>query len=408
MKQQINLTIALLSLAALFAVTPYSAWALTAANTQIVNNASLTYNDGVIARTANAVPVIVTVTLVPGTPIVSKGPDQTTPYIGTDTQLTNTFTVTASNTNGPDSYSLTPAIIAATNASGASLTLTSPASPAVLGATVTLAGSTATVLNVPADGNSGDSQVNGIAVNDLIVVNNDLANPRLVTAITDNASGTSTITVAPALTGGAPGAGVLVAEQKTVTVTLKSGTITTAGQSIVITKQLTIKSTTDPSKSADTSATPTTDTYTNGKLNLSKYVRNVDRLPTMTGTGTKYTYNSNDYWPAGITAKPGETLEYILVGSNAGTGSVAAANIADMLPTSYVTLKLLAYNGSSADFTYDNNGTISYLTAASGDDQATYAAPNLSVNVGTGSSFASGGNIPINGVIRVLYQVSVN
>jgi len=406
MKQQYNLTIALLCLTIMFAMTPLSAWALTASNTQIINNASLTYNDGVMARTANAVPVIVTVTLVPGTPLVTKGPDQTTPYTGTDTPLLNTFTITAANTNGPDSYTLAPSIGGTANASGETVTLTSPASPVVLGSTVTLSGSTAAVLNVPADGNAGDSQVNGIAVNDWIVVNGDTANPRQVTAITDNAAGTSTITVAPALAAGAPGAGVLVAEQKTVTVTLKSGTIATGGQSIVITKQLTVTSTSDVSKTA--TAGPITDTYTNGKLLLSKYVRNVTAVPTMTGTGTKYTYNSIDYWPTGITAKPGETLEYILVGTNSGTGSVTAANMTDVLPTSYVTLKTLVYNGNSADFTYDNNGSVSWLTAVSGDDQATYAAPNLSVNVGTGSSSGSGGSIPVNGTVLVLYQVSVN
>ena len=400
--------LAFLCVLALSVVSGGSAWALTASNTQIINNASLTYNDGTGPRTVNATPVVVTVTLAPGQPTVTKGPDQTTPYVGPNTPLTNTFTITASNTNGPDTYSLTPAIIATTNATGDSVALVSPASPVLLGATVTLASSSATVLNVPADGNSGDSQVNGIAVGDWIVVNGDTANPRQVSAITDNATGTSTITVAPALAAGAPGAGMLVAEQKTVTVTVNSGTITTIGSNIVITKQLTIASTTDPTKTANTSATPTTDTYTSGLATLTKYVRNVTAVPTMTGTGTKYTYNAIDYWPSGITAKPGEALEYILIANNSGTGSVTAAAITDALPITYVSLKTGVYTGAR-DITYFNEtGTASYLTSGGGDDAATYASPTLTVNVGTGATSAAGGTIAAGTTVRVLYQVTVN
>src|SRR6185369_3649231 len=112
MKQLFRININLLCLLGLFAMTPLSAWALTASNTQIVNSASMSYNDGTGVKTANALPVTVTVTLVPGQPTVSKGPDQSTPYASANTPLTNTFTIIASNTNGPDTYTLTPAITA--------------------------------------------------------------------------------------------------------------------------------------------------------------------------------------------------------------------------------------------------------------------------------------------------------
>lgn len=413
MKQNFGINITLLCLVGLFAMAPASAWALTAANTQIINNASMSYNDGTSTKTAVAVPVMVTVSLIQGQPTVTKGPDQTTPYTGINTPLTNTFTITASNTNGPDTYSLTPAITATLNATGSSVTVASitplsgpQTSPVLLGATVTLVGSTATVLNVPADDNSGDSQVNGIAVGDWIVVNGDSANPRQVSAISDPATGTATMTVSPALTDGAPAAGLLAAEQKTVTVTVNSGTITTAGQSIIITKHLTITSTTDPTKTAVT--TDITDTYTSGLATLAKYVRNVDRVPTMTGTGVKLTYNAIDYWPSGITAKPGEVLEYILVASNSGTGSVSASAITDTLPTTYVTLKTGVYAGL-ADFTYYNeSNTPSYLTAAAGDDAATFATPTLTINVGSGATSALGGTIASGAAVRALYRVTVN
>lgn len=400
MKTISNIHILLLLLTFAFALSAEKGWANTAANTQIINQAQLTYNDGAGLKTVNATPVVVTVSLIPGVPTVTKGADQTTPYAGSDTQLTNTFTITASNTNGPDNYSLTSAINAMGNASGASVAVTSPASPVRLGATLTLVGTTASVLVVPSDGVS-DAAVNGIAQNAWVVVNGEA---KQVASIVDNAAGTSTITLASALAT-APGAGVLVAEQKTVTVTLKSGTITTAGQNIVITKHLTIASTTDPTKTA-TSA-DITDTYVSGLATLTKYVRNV--TSSTAGTGTKYTYPvGTDYYQAGITARPGETLEYILVATNTGTGSVTSSAITDTLPTTYVSLKTGVYSGGR-DITYFNeSGTPSYLTSAAADDAATYAAPSLTVNVGTGATSAAGGTIATGATVRVLYQVTVN
>ncbi len=405
-----------LILIAILLVSAGGAWALTASNTQILNQASLSYNDGTGVRTVNSLQVVVTVTLIPGTPTVSKGPDQTTPYTAPNTPLTNTFTITASNTNGPDTYSLVPAITATVNATGSSVTLTSPASPVKLGATVVLSGSTTTVLNVPSDGNlpnapvyNTDGEVNGIAVADWIVLNGDTANPRQVTAITDPASGTATITVGIAFAS-APAVGQLVAEQRTVTVTVDSGTITTVGQNIVITKHLTIASTTDPTKTV-TSA-DITDTYTSGLATLAKYVRNVTAVPTMTGTGAKYTFSGIDYWPSGITAKPGEVLEYIMVANNSGTGAVSASTITDALPVTYVTLRTGEYTGGR-DITYINESAVaSYLTSAAGDDAATFAAPNnLTVNVGTGATsglVGGGGTIAAVATVHVLYQVTVN
>ena len=401
MKNLIRMHFSLFCLLLIFAAPTGSAWALTASNTQIINNASLSYNDGTGTKTVNAIPVIVTVTLIPGTPTVTKGPDQTTPYTGPNTPLTNTFTITASNTNGPDNYSLTPAIIATTNATGATVILTSPSSPVRLGATVTLSGCTATSLKVPSDGVSGPA-VNGIANGATIVVGTDVAT---VNTVTNTGSGIATITLNGTGLSAAPGAGVLVGEQKIVTVTVNSGTITTAGQNIIITKQLTIASTTDPTKTA--TAGPITDTYSSGLATLTKYVRNV--TTPAAGTGTKYTYPvGTDYYPSGITAKPGETLEYILVATNSGTGSVSAAAVTDTLPTTYVSLKLGQYSGGR-DITYFNEtGTPSYLTSAAGDDAATYASPTLTVNVGTGATSAAGGTIISGATVRVLYQVTVN
>lgn len=372
-------------------------WATVAANTQIINNASLTFNDGSATRTVYATPVIVTVLLVPGTPGGSGVNPSPVQYTGTDTQITNTFTIVAGG-NGPDNYTLTPVITGQTNAAGASATVSAPSSPVILGATITLAGSTTGVINVPFDG-TADGRVNEIAVDDVVVINND-GIVRAVTAVVDSASGSS-ITVNPVL-GSAPPAGVVVAEAKTVTVTVKSGTITATGSNIVITKTLEAASVTDPTKKITIG--PITDTFNSGAATLTKYVRNVT---TASGSGTSHSYNSATYYLSGVTAKPGDVLEYLLIATNSGTGSVSSAVVTDAIPTSYVVFRTGVYSGSS-DVTYVNEaGTPSYLTA-NGSGAASYSSPTLTVYVGTGATSSAGGTISAGNSVFVLYQVTVN
>jgi hypothetical protein len=242
--------------------------------------------------------------------------------------------------------------------------------------------------------------VNGIANGAVIVVNGEA---RTVTGVSDNASGISTITVGVGFST-APSAGVLVAEQKVITVTTLSGTITSSGSSIVITKHLTVTSQADNTKTITSS--DITDTYVSGLVTLTKYVRNVTNA--ITGS-TSVAYGGNTYYASNVTAKPGEVLEYLLVATNSGSGSVSASTVTDALPTTYVSLKTLAYNSGAADFTYFNeSGTASYLTAAADTDAATYAAPNLTIYVGTGATSSAGGTIAAGATVRALYQVTVN
>jgi len=384
-------------LALLVFCLPQAAQANMASNTQIINNAQVSYNDGAAAQTASS-SVTVTVALVQSAPTVTAGSNQTTAYTGVDTQQSNTFTVT-STANGPDSYSLTPSNTGATNASGSSTHVDTPASPVTLGATVTVAGSTTTVINVPSDG-TADSSVNGIVVGDTVVIGSDSS---VVDAISDNATGTSTITLHTALASGAPAAGVLVAERQTVTVHVLSGTITTAGTSIVITNTLTVASTTDASKTTTSGAI--TDTYTNGLINFAKYVRNVTNA--IVGGGNTASYGGNTYYTTGVTAKPAEVLEYLLVIANAGTGTCSAAYITDGLPVTYVDFRTKPYSGSTAVTYVDESGTPSYLTSTSDTDAATWASPTLTVYVGTGATSSAGGTIAASATVRVLYQVAV-
>jgi surface adhesion protein len=398
MKTKHQIIFALLSVTLFLTASAGSAWANVAANSSIINNATLSYNDGTGTRTATA-SVTVTVALVPSIPTVVPGPPQTTSYNGPSTLLTNSFTVTAS-ANGPDTYNISSAITGQTNNSG-NATATPQTSSISLGATVTLSGSTTTAIVVPSDGTSNNS-VNGIVAGSTVVIGVDT---RTVQSVSDNATGTSVVTLSSALTA-APAAGIVVAEQKTVLVDVTAGNITTSGTNLMVTKNITVTSATNSSITV-TSGT-VTDTYTSGVATLSKYVRNVTTPASVTGSPSPYVYNSTNYYPTGVNAKPGEVLEYILVASNSGSGAVTSSVITDVLPTAYVTLLANAY-GSAREVTYvSDTGAASYYSAASDLDQATYAAGTLTVRVGTGATNSAGGSIPATSFVLALYRVTVN
>jgi hypothetical protein len=401
MKNYLKPYYCLLCCALLVAVSAAPARANLAANTQIINQAQLSYNDGVSTKTATA-SVTVTVGLVAAAPNIIPGPPQSTSYTGAATTLSDSYTITA-GANGPDTYNLSATVTGSTNTSGATAAPT--ALSVALGATVTTVGSSSTVLVVPADGNLPGEMpgVNGIAVGDTVVIGTDT---RTVIAISDNASGTSTITLNSPLTGGAPGVGVLVAEQKVVTVTVTAGTITTTGTNVTVSASITATSVS--SAGATLTSGSVLNTYTSGVATLTKYVRNAS-VPS--GSGVPYIYSGINYYPAGVTAKPGETLEYILVASNSGSGAVSASVISDVLPTGFVTLKPNAY-GAGKEVTYvSDTNVVTTLSAALDADAATYDAglKTLTVYVGTGATNVAGGSIPGgNKSVLVLYQVTLN
>jgi uncharacterized repeat protein (TIGR01451 family) len=376
------------------------AWANLAANTRITNAAQMSYIYGGNSCIATA-SVAVKVSLIAAAPtIVAQGP-YTTQYTGPATTLTDTFVITAGS-NGPDTYNLTAKVTGETNGTGAYAVVVAPTS-IVLGASVTVDGSTATIINVPSDG-IVNSSVNGIEVGDTVVINGEV---RTVTAIDDEASGTSTITLGTALSS-IPAAGVLVEEQKTIQTQVISGTITTVGTNLVVTDTITATSATSPNPATTSSAV--TNTFTKGLASFAKYIRNV--TTSAAGSGATYQYPPTTgpiYYTTGVTAKPGDFLEYILVSTNSGSVPVSSSVVTDILPTTYVSLKTGVYSGETKDITYvDDTGTASYLLLASGSDAATYVAPTLTVNVGTGATKSAGGTIPVGKSVLVLYQVNVN
>jgi hypothetical protein len=219
---------------------------------------------------------------------------------------------------------------------------------------------------------------------------------------------------------GIPAAGVLVSEQKTIQTQVTSGTITTVGTSVVVTDTITATSATAPAVTTTSSAV--TNTYTSGLATLKKYVRNVTTANNTAGT-TSYAFNGNTYYwkdntsgaPA-VNAKPGEVLEYILVASNIGSGSVLSSVITDVVPATYVTFLMGAYGGAGSDIKYwpDSTavGTSSIFSAAStNDDPAQYVTSTITVNVGGNpppSLPTVGGTIASGVTVIVTYQATVN
>ena len=78
------------------------AMADVAANAQIVNQATLSFDDGSGPQIINA-SVIVTVAHVPGIPTLNSPADGAIAYSGASTPLDFIYTITA-NGNGPDTY----------------------------------------------------------------------------------------------------------------------------------------------------------------------------------------------------------------------------------------------------------------------------------------------------------------
>lgn len=392
------LILCLLLLGLLLGSSAATAWADVAANTRIINQATLSYDDGSGVQTVNA-SVSVTVDLVAGIPTLDTPPDDTTPYVGPATILPFTYTITA-NANGPDTYAISSTVVGEVNTATADASV---AGSVDLGATITVSGSTTLVLQVPSDGAS-DNSVNGIEAGNTIVVGGEVVT---VDSVSDPASGTATITLSTGTPlSGPPAAGVSVLEQQTFSVNVQAGTILTPGTDIVVTVD------TQASSTAGSATDQVIATFTSGTATLTKYVRNLTFAAGNTGgTGSKsFTLNATtyDYYTGGVTGRPGDILQYVLVADNTGTGPVSTCTITDQLPTAYVTLSPDVYAATAEVIYVDENGTEHQLTMESDSDQAAYAASTLTANVGTGAGAATGGTLVGGKSVYVAYQVTIN
>jgi hypothetical protein len=377
------------------------ALANTAANTAIVNRATLTYNGSQTASSS----VTVTVNLVPATPNISIS-GGTAAYTAANTPAITDSVVITSTSNGPASYTVTPSVTASTNTT---LPTVSGVTTVSIGASVTTGISTTTAIRVPASGASGNgAAVNGIAVNDTIVFISGTTYARTITGTTDNGDGTFSLTLdTPIAPANVPAAGVQVGERMTVNLAALPGTVVAQGTPVTTTVQALVSTT---GAASATAATAPANSWTTPNPNVSfqKYSRNLTTA-SGSGTATSFTINTvtSSFYTTGVTGKTGDTIEYVVVATNNGAIDLTTCAINDVLPTAFVNNPLGAYGGKEI-FYIDTNNVTSQITAAGvGANQASYVAPNMIVNVGVGANATTAGSIPAAKSVTIAYQTTI-
>jgi hypothetical protein len=392
-----------------------NAFANVAANTQIVNKATLTYAGG----TAESAVVTVTVSLVAAQPTVTLKTGTDAVYTGPNTPtISDTLTVTA-NANGPATYTIAPSVTNSTNVTSSTpATVNASATNITLGASVTTGNSGTTYIIVPAGLVAGNT-VNGIGVGSLIVfTSNGSEHPVTVTGITANATaGTYTISWDSSqalLSTDIPPAGTQVGERKSVSLVVSPGMAQTLGTAITVEVTAAVSL---PGASKSVTTTPlNTWTTTVPNVSVRKYVRNV--LSPVVGTGAYTPSVAFDgsatlptYYGVGVIGKTGDILEYVVIATNTGTTDLTGCAISDLIPIAYVTFYPGQYSGSKDVFYIDTNNATSTFTAAGVNvNQASYVAsntPNLIVNAGIGASNSATGTIPAGKSVTIAYQVKI-
>lgn len=391
--------------AALFGIVlllPGAVYASTAANTTITNEATVSFsdNDG-NAQTPVTASVAFEVNLVPSAPLVDAPAPIDPASESTTYNLLFTLTGTA---NGPDTYNVVPSTVADTNMTGAP-TFGGDTS-IVLGGT-TLADAVAagaTTITVPFDG-SDDGSVNGIVAGDTIVLDPTGGTPEtVVVASVDESTGPGTnvvtITLADPLANGFPAA-IIIGEQGTATVTVTTAAVDTGNTG---SHEIDIDFESDTDGTVVGSETGFILTVRRAVLSVSKFVRNVT---TPNGTGTTQAWDGETYYASGVSANPGETMEYLLVVANDEPDAAPATNIviADPIPlfTSYVggSIRLQptdaaativtpadgGNDGDAAEFDSTDNGTVYIYAGVGGEDNTT--SPDAD-GTGTGGDLSSG------------------
>jgi uncharacterized repeat protein (TIGR01451 family) len=429
-------TLATLSVAA-FAGNAQAANPLqgTAGNAVIRNSGAVTYNDARNNPQATQYfGVDVTVLTVAAAPTVTISAPASTDGTG----ATATYSVTVrTNSNGPGTFSFSAkdqngqnigALGAAPAFDNSSFTLGSTIYDPTntFAATGALAQNATLTIKVPHDGTAGGSSsaVNGLTAGTSTVYVTDGAGqyygPFLVSTVNVPAlpaintaspivavpTASVTLTAQAAIPSFTPAAGWMIVEQKSRTVQVTQGTVTDAAQAATWDTQVDSAMTTGVGASLDTPAVVTTTAH-QVQLSVKKYSRNVGTACT---TGNKVLFNTNTYCDTGVSGKPSDKLEYLIVVSNAGTGLATAVKATDQVPL-YTTLL-----STGADFAtiYDNNKTP--VTAGTGSATIGYGAlsgTSMSFDLGNPSVSGNGGTIPqaVSGTPTtwyVTYQVTIN
>lgn len=384
------------------------AWATTAADTTLRNTVTVSYSDAALnAQTPLTATVDVTVNLVRANPLLSAPAD-----ISTDpaTAAVYSYTITTA-ANGIATYNLTTPLAQSAGISGS--TAVSSAGSVTLGASTVASATTilaagTTTISVPRD-NTTDGTINGLSVNDFVVIGGQVFQVSGIGA--DTASpGTTTITVNGNGTALPLAAGTLIAERQSFTVTVTPGPVSNASADQTITTTTTA---TDNVVNTYTSNDVTVTTVLSVGLTVQKLVRNTNYGAgaggNVAGVGG-VVYGGNTYYAGGVTGNPSEVLEYlIVVTKNATTSSATQVKISDPIPpfTTYVGGSMSLDNGVGASALNDSgsdgdagetNGIAVYFYPGTGGTDG----PGAGVNDGTGGSMGA------NAVSYATFRVTIN
>lgn len=384
------------------------AFATTAADTTIHNQVTVNYADAAgTAQTALTAQVDVMVNLVRANPILSAPADKTT-----DSATNAVYSYTITNAaNGVATYGLSAPL--AQSAGISASTATTSVASVTLGATtvasaVTINAAGSTVITVPQD-NTSDASINGLSVNDIVVISGQVFQVTAIGADTSGA-GTTTITVNGNGTALTATAGTLIAERQSFTMTVDPGPVTATGNQTVTTTT----TATDSVDNTKTSNDVTVTTVNNVSLAVQKLVRNINYAAGAGGNAAGVggvTYNGNTYYVSGVTGNPGEVLEYMIVVSNAtGAADATGVKIADPIPpfTTYKPNTMQLSNDATAPAVLNDSGADGDAGETDGISVFFYPGSGGSDGPATGTNDGTGGTMAASDVSHALFQVTIN
>lgn len=428
----------------------------TAANHIMSSSTHVTYGDlGSGTYSADA-SVTITVELIPAAPdaVFDAADSDSLSSVAPGQTVNLVYTIT-SNSNGPDNYTLSGT---ATNTSASSTgnpapqafdlgaTTVANASPIVAFETTDVSAGAGTQITVPADNIGGDSLLNGLSVGDVVVLNMTTGGDNVCTVnqITEptlgsEANATSTLEVDNCSQGsGSLELGDQIGQRVNETLQVTVSASTTAGT-------IDVDASADyTGGSAPTIVATQSITVVLPNVTIYKFVRNVTTpsTPSQDNAGPGEILNLNtpavSFYKKGVTAKPGEELEYAIVLINSGTdatsvtvtdplalfttyvgiGGTTASNIGDgdgVRIYEDVPLDSIGCDsGASSNTCQVSTGGPGAITEATDDDITGGGdiggnnGGTITAYPGTGASEPVGGTIGAGKVAIVIYDVTVD
>lgn len=304
---------------AILIMAPTSALAETAAGTVITNTATVTWAGNATGVSDSATVTVTTLAAAPALVYTSTDPPAAAlagQGVGSSTSVDVVYTATSS-ANGVDTYDLTWLSTLNTDVSAPTYAVTNPAD-VVLGGSMILSVSGA-VVTIP-----GGIADHGLEATDTIIIS---GTPYTISSTAANGTDTDiTLNVAPAVTA----AGTPIFEQKQVTLTLTTGTLSAAtgthAMALTGTSQLDAGQTTTVSD------------------------------PTIYVAGATLGITKTALTPGGT--QPGDTITYQIVVDNSGTANAANVVITDPIPN-FTDFNGGVVNGGCT-VTYSNTATPPY------------------------------------------------